>query len=91
VLYYGMDPAIARLPMRRLPYQDLHPAETDEVPPSMQGRTLAVGTTLLYGSISEAPHFKPLVTWLRQFRPADRTATFLIYRFPPAQARAGDE
>jgi hypothetical protein len=91
VLYYGMDPVVDRLPMRRLPYEELHPEVGDDVPATMQGRRLAMSTTILYGSFSEAPQFKPLVTWLRQFQPVDRTATFLIYRFPPAQARAGKD
>jgi hypothetical protein len=91
VLYYGMDPAVDRLPMRRLPYDDLNPEPGGEVPPQMLGRRVAVSTTVLYGSFSEAPQFKALVSWLRPFRPVDRTATFLIYHFPPAQARAGKE
>ncbi len=88
VLYYGTDPALGRLPLHSVTYADLHSTEPDEIPKAAQGRTLAVSTTILFGSISEAPHFKPLVTWLRQWRPVDRTTTFLIYRFPPAEARA---
>ncbi len=88
VLYYGTDPALKRLPMRSLSYADLHSTEPDEIPKAAQGRTLAVSTTLLYGSFSEAPQFKLLVTWLRQWRPVDRTTTFFIYRFPPDLARA---
>jgi hypothetical protein len=87
VLYYGTDPALARLPMHSLTWADMHGTEPDEIPKAAEGRTLAVSTTILYGSISEQPNWKPLVTWLRQFQPADRTTTFLIFRFPPAQAR----
>jgi hypothetical protein len=89
VLYYGTDPALEHLPLHPVTYADLHTTEPDEIPKVVQGRTLAVSTTILYGSISEQPHWKPLVTWLRQFTPADRTTTFLIFRFPAAQARGG--
>jgi hypothetical protein len=84
VLYYGTDPRISRLPMRRLGSPP--PKDPSAVEAALRGRTLAVGTTLLYGSVSDWPSVRPWVRYLRRRRPVDRTATFLIYRFP-----AGDE
>jgi hypothetical protein len=93
VLYYGSDPALARLPMRKLEWPTVRSFDPSTVPAPLRGRTLAVGTTVLYGSISEWDHLKPWVDYFRQMRPVDRTSTFLIYRFtdqaaPPADAVA---
>lgn len=82
VLYYGTDPQLRRLPMRRLAVGALD-LDADHVPASVQGRTLAVGTSIVYGSVSETfPDLKELVHALRGRQPIDRTATFLIYKFP---------
>ena len=82
VLYYGTDTALARLPMRRLAAGALQ-LGPDNLPLSIQGRTLAVGTSILYGSVSENyDDLRALSHSLRHLKPVDRTATFLIYRFP---------
>jgi hypothetical protein len=88
VLYFGTDTALARLPMHSVAVEELAGKEVDDFPRALQGRTFAVSTTILYGSVSELPQLKPLVTCLRQQRPADRTSTFFIYRFPADQASA---
>ena len=55
----------------------------DYLPTSVQGRTLAVGTSILYGSVSENyKDLQALTHSLRCLSPVDRTATFLIYRIP---------
>lgn len=82
VLYYGTDTTLARLPMRRLAVGALQ-LGPDNLPLSIQGRTLAVGTSILYGSVSENyDDLRALSHCLRGIKPVDRTATFLIYRFP---------
>jgi hypothetical protein len=88
VLYYGTDPAAGRLPFRRVPVEYLPTGDPGLIAALLQGRTLAVSTTLVHGYLAETPAFRPLMGYLRGLRPADRTATFLIYSFPPAQARA---
>jgi hypothetical protein len=82
VLYYGTDTALSRLPMRRLAVGALQ-LGPDNLPQSIQGRTLAVGTSILYGSVSENyDDLRAFSSCLRNLKPVDRTATFLIYRFP---------
>jgi hypothetical protein len=82
VLYYGTDPTFSQLRMHRL---DVLPPPGDDptcVPPALQGRALAVGTSILYGSAREYPWVRPWATYLRHLQPVDRTTTFLIYTFP---------
>jgi hypothetical protein len=88
VLYFGTDTALPRLPMHSVAIEELAGKEASDFPRALQGRTFAISTTILYGSVSEMPQLKPLVTCLRQQRPADRTSTFLIFRFPADQASA---
>jgi hypothetical protein len=88
VLYYGMDTALTRLPMHRLPYDLVRHDDPVELADRLRGRTLAVGTSILFGSVSELPFLKPAVSCLRRLEPVDRTSTFLIYRFPPAPGQA---
>jgi hypothetical protein len=88
VLYYGTDTSLKQLPMKPLPIGALQ-LGPDDLPACAQGRTLAVGTTILYGSVSaEFPQLDILARSLRRLTPVDRTATFLIYRLPPADALA---
>jgi hypothetical protein len=85
VLYYGTDTTLQRLPMRPLHVGALQ-LGPDHLPASVQGRTLAVGTSIVYGSVSEIfPDLQALARSLRRRTPVDRTATFLIYRFPPSE------
>ncbi|HEY7314622.1 MAG TPA: glycosyltransferase family 39 protein [Gemmataceae bacterium] len=88
VLYYGTDSTLKHLPMKPLKVGalDLGP---DDLPMSVQGGTLAVGTSIVYGSVSETfPDLRILARSLRRLTPVDRTPTFLIYRFPPPDALA---
>ena len=82
VLYYGTDTSLQQLPMRPLAVGELK-LGPDSLPTSVQGRTLAVGTSILYGSVSENyKDLQALTHSLRCLSPVDRTSTFLIYRFP---------
>ncbi|HTU18607.1 MAG TPA: hypothetical protein VMG10_11150 [Gemmataceae bacterium] len=91
VLYYGTDTIIHRMPMRPLPVNVLQ-LGPDDLPIEAQGRTLAVSTSILYGSVSEIfPNLKAAAFALRRLEPVDRTATFLIYRLPAnAEMAAAD-
>jgi hypothetical protein len=83
ILYYGTDTSLRQLPMRPLVVGALN-LGSDSLPTSAQGRTLAVGTSILYGSVSEKyQDLQALAQSLRCLSPVDRTSTFLIYRFPP--------
>ena len=91
VLYYGTDTTLWRLPMRRLPVGILQ-LGTDDLPTQSQGRTLAVSTSILYGSVSQIfPELEAAAKALRGIKPFDRTATFLIYRLPPNEEIAAVE
>ncbi|MHB1424142.1 MAG: ArnT family glycosyltransferase [Gemmataceae bacterium] len=88
VLYYGTDKTLARLPMRPLVVGDLQ-LGSDDLPEEVRGRPLAVGVSIVYGSVSEIfPDLKALAQALRRIKPVDRTATFFIYRLP-SHAEAG--
>ncbi|HEY7425866.1 MAG TPA: hypothetical protein VH682_16670 [Gemmataceae bacterium] len=83
VLYYGTDTTLKQLPMHPLVVGALE-LGPDHLPAAVQGRTLAVGTSIVYGSVSETfQDLRVLARSLRQLTPVDRTSTFLIYRFPP--------
>lgn len=84
VLYYGPKEVLRTCPLPPLPTAVLLQARGDRLPPALQGRTLAVSTSVLFGSARDHPAFQPLTTALRKREPTDRTTTFLIYRFPPA-------
>ena len=88
VLYYGTDTSLGRLPMCPLAVEGLQ-LGPDNLPTQAQGRMLAVSTTLLYGSVSNIfPKLQSATQALREIKPVDRTATFLIYRLPPLEAIA---
>jgi hypothetical protein len=91
VLYYGTDTSLARLPMHRLAVGFLQ-LGADDLPAPAQGHTLAVGASIVYGSVSEIfPDLKALAKALRGMKPIDRTATFFIYRLPPHDEIAAAE
>jgi hypothetical protein len=88
VVYYGTDTALHQLPMRPLNPGTLW-LRPDNLPAFSQGRTLAVGTSILYGSASENyKDLHALARSLRRLTPVDRTSTFLIYRIPPIEEMA---
>lgn len=83
VLYYGPDVALHVYPLRPLPRATLAQARPERLPPSLRGRTLAVSTSIVFGSLRNHPALTGLATALHEREPSDRTTTFLIYRFPP--------
>jgi hypothetical protein len=89
VIYYGTDTTLSRLPMLPLPgwVLELGP---DQLAVLLQGHTVAVGTTILFGSLcgEELAGLRRLAESLRAMKPIARTATFFIYRFPPASPKA---
>ena len=58
----------------------------EELREKVQGRYLAVGTTLLYGSY--LPRGSDVAGWLRKLEPTARTQTFLIYDFTARSTNA---
>jgi len=81
VWYFGSDPACKRPPFRRrsLEFMALHGPE--DVATAVEGRCLAVSTTLLYGSAIEYRECQAAIAFLRACQPAARTTTFFIYDF----------
>jgi hypothetical protein len=91
VLYYGTDTSMRRLPMKPLVVGGFK-LGADGLPTSLRGHTLAVGTSILYGSVCENyPDLKALTQSLRRLRPIDRTTTFLIFRLPENEEMATTE
>lgn len=83
VMYYGTDTSLRRLPMHPLAVGALH-LGADDLPAPAQGHTLAVGASIVYGSVSEIfPDLSAMAKALRGLKPIDRTMTFFIYRLPP--------
>ncbi len=72
VLYFGTDPALATLPMRKVTFEEVNA-------PSRRRHYLAVSTTILYGNLGEVPAYRQAVRSLSTLRPVARTSTFLIF------------
>jgi hypothetical protein len=87
VLPYGSGSALEPLQMRRLPLAEFDGRTAEEALLRLRGRTVAISTTVLYGSLGELSYIKPIVTCLRGQRPVARTSTFLIFRIREEHAR----
>jgi hypothetical protein len=87
VLPYGTGTVVEKLDLRRLDLGEFDGRSADEARVRLRGRTVALGTTILYGSFEEFPYIKPIVSCLRTEKPVGRTSTFLIYRLPEEAAR----
>jgi hypothetical protein len=74
VWYFGTDPMLERMPVRVLSPQNVPITRAEDV----QGRYLAVGTSVLYGHWFSDEHWQS-AQYLRGLHPVDRTATFLIF------------
>jgi hypothetical protein len=81
VWYFGSDPAVNVAPLRHLPLHLLPISKPSDVPLWVQGRYLAVSTTLLFGTPMDLPAHRSAVEYLRSRQPVARTSTFLIYEF----------
>lgn len=84
VWYFGKDPRIRTLPVRRKLLQHVRAGTAEDLAAIVGPSYLAVSTTYLYGAPGN-PALERLVGFLRRQRPAARTTTFLIYDFrrPP--------
>jgi len=77
-----MRAGMKQLPLRELPLHVLPPiAGPKDLAARVQGRYLAVSTTLLYGAYQSEERRRQLA-FLRARAPVARTTTFLIYDFP---------
>ncbi len=83
VWYFGKDPRIDRSPLYRIDLHQLPIQQAEDVPLHLQGKTVAVSTTLLFGSYSLHANdaYQSSVEFLRRRQPTARTTTFLIYDF----------
>jgi hypothetical protein len=82
IWYFGTDPALARLPMRQLGF-DRGIGGPEDVVALVQGRYLAVSTTLLHGRLWTDSQ-RRAAAFLRARPPVARTTTYLIYDFTRA-------
>lgn len=83
--YFGTDPRAQRAPFQLVALHDLPTGSPEEVRALAQGRFLAVGTTLLYGT-SLSPSHARAAAFLRTQPAAARTPTFFIYDFGSSSA-----
>ena len=86
--YFGKDPLVHQLPMRPFRVQVQAVQTEEEFQDRLQGQTVAVSTTLVYGT-KMPPSVEKFREWLRARPPRARTSTFLIYDFreDPSVAR----
>jgi len=84
VWYFGTDPAINWPPLRNVPLHTLPLARADDVPAFIQGRYVAVGTSLLFGTGDCGPACPQATEFFRHRKPFARTTTFLIYDLSPS-------
>lgn len=75
VWYFGNDPLLERLPMRRVHWT--YVPDGDDLVQRNRGGYLAVSLSILYGGEGECPAAR----YLRTLQPAGRTSTFFIYDF----------
>jgi hypothetical protein len=88
VVYYGTDTSLWKLPVRPLIVGNFR-LGSDDLPVSTRGHSLAVSTSVLFGSVSETfQDLHALAQAVRRLTPVDRTSTFLIYRIPAAEETA---
>ena len=80
IWYFGLDPALANLPVHPLLLHTLPISTREEALDQLRGRRVIVSTTLLYGYVV-SPSMPPVLEVLRARRPVGRTTTFLIYDF----------
>jgi hypothetical protein len=87
VLPYGGQTALEPLRLRRLPLSNFDGITAEDAGRCLRGRTVAIGATILFGSLGELSYIKPLVALFRDQTPLDRTSTFFIYHVPEEPAR----
>ena len=77
IWYFGTDPRLDALPMRRVALHSTSIQTWDDLEPVVRGRHVAVSTTLLYGAYSKSK----AAELLRPLPARHRTQTFIIYDF----------
>jgi len=80
VWYFGTDPRVRQAPLRELPFHILPVQTPEQIRELLDGRYLAVGTSILYGHGLTEAH-RQAAAYLRTLEPIGRTTTFLIYDF----------
>jgi len=78
VWYFGRDLKCNQPPLRHVSLDSLDLHGLDDLLSNLQGRYLAVSTTLLYGGEAPPSH-RFTAAFLRGCQPAARTTTFLIF------------
>jgi hypothetical protein len=81
IWYCGRDPQLHKLPMRQVPIEWMPLQEPGDLARTLRGHYLAVSTSALYGTLSDAPFCRRATAELRARQPVARTPTFLIYDF----------
>lgn len=85
VWYFGTDPSVQVLPLRELP---LHAGEGARVVERVEGKVVAVSTTLLFGAFRRRSEpFREAMVFFQSETPMDRTTTFFIYDFRQSDSR----
>jgi hypothetical protein len=90
VWYFGTDPAIWKPPLHLVRLHDVPQLRPETVRAQCPTPYLAVGTTLLYGSMDLIPRVAPIIHSLRGVRPVARTTTFLIFDVNDLPAASAD-
>lgn len=80
VWYFGRDPQIGDSGFRSDRIEQMTFPSAEDVRNWLQGKMLAVSTTMLYGEI-RSPAGLEMMNYLRTQRPVARTTTFLIFDF----------
>jgi hypothetical protein len=80
VWYFGTDPQVKHAPLREVPLHILPAQTSEQIRERLNGRYLAVGTSILYGHGLTEAH-RRAAAYLRTLQPVGRTTTFLIYDF----------
>jgi len=81
VWYFGKDPGVEEPPLRHLPLHRLPLHTAADVEAAIDGRCLAVSTTILYGVDPRLESYRVAATFLRARQPDARTTTFFLYDF----------
>lgn len=81
ICYYGSDPLLQKMPVEPMPFYSMQLNRPEDVRSALQGRYLAISTTMLYGMVVDTPGIRQAREFLRRCRPVDRTSTFLIFDF----------
>jgi hypothetical protein len=77
--YFGNDPTVDALPVHHVPLHGLGVERPSDVLSHLEGRYLAVSTTLLYGQVTNDGSHAVAAAFLRSCPIAGRTRTFLIF------------